>query len=547
MNVKNINPFERHVEKIVLAVAAAGAVYLGYLAMQPVVVETDSGESVAVTDVEKQVSKAIEDLQQKRDAAAHQDLTYKLPDFARDYKQVADERPIPVALVNAAVPHFVPLNAPVTAGNVNGVTGMAVVTPKAPAPQNVTATSKREQVLVGAQPGPNGQMVGGQPKDQAWVEVKGEVPLGDMVASMTDPALKNNEKLPPTLQRVVVMKIEVQRRPQLANGEWGPWEDVQPSPASNPVNVPDLTKVAEGDVATVVSSIEQQQKQVLSPSYYAPAPVTPVVNTPAAGGTGAGVNPPDPTVFTNPVDDQLGGPVTPTPAPTPVAPGRPGVGGAAAAKAPPTPFQFFDDSVVPGHTYQYQVRVDYYNPLFHFAMGTKDPNIVNAPLLTSEWVQVPTSVEVLSDLYFYVSAPLGMSGQNPRASIRVYKWTGGQWYRSEWSVQAGQQLAGNVSLLDKKTTMNVETPYSVVDVVPAPNGREQSVILRGPKGELLERMSRVDADDPKQRDLEKIAYKPPVVVTTKPAPRVTPRQTPYTPSGGGNIAPNNPGGHDDQL
>lgn len=548
MNVKNINPFERHVEKIVLAVAAAGALYLGYLAMQPVQVEPEGGEPVAIDKVESQVSQAIQTLTAKRDEMSRKSLAYHIPNFVEQYNRAAVRSPLDPALVNASLPRFAPLNAASTGGaNVQGG-NMQVATPAAPAPVDVNAVAKREVVMVGAQaPAPNQPPVGGNPKDQAWVEITGAIPLNDLTAAMNNPALKPIERLPAHLQRAVVVRIEVQRRPQLPNGQWADWQDVPPSPASNPVNVPDLSKLSDADVAQVVSALDQQRNQVLMPAYYAPAPATPTP-APTAGrgaGPGAPMNPVDDQLG-NPVDDQLSPPPAPTPAPAPT-PGRPAPAGAA-GQAAPLPFRFFDDSVDPGHTYQYQVRVVYYNPTFHFPLGLKNPAMQNEPVIKSDWVAVASPVEVLADLYFYVSAPLGNPAGtvNPRASLRVYKWKGGQWYRSEWTVQAGQPLAGNVNIMDKKTNIQVDTPYSVVDVVPGPNGRDQTVVLRGPKGELLERTSSADAQDPKQRDLEGIVYKPPVTVTTKPAPRGNVPSRPSTPAGG-NPAPQGPGFHDDQL
>jgi hypothetical protein len=542
MNVKNINPFERHVEKIVLAVAAAGALYLGYLALQPVQVETEGGEPVAIDKVESQVTSAIQSLEQKREEMSRKPLDYKIPNFVEQYNLVANRSPLDPAIVSAAMPRFAPQQAPLTGGTNMSQGNMEVVTPVAPAPVDVNGVAKREVVMVGAAaPQPGQPPVGGTPKDQAWVEITGSVPLGDLVNEMANPALKPSQRLPAPLRRAVVARIEVQRRPQLPGGQWSEWQDVPPSPASNPVAIPDLTKLSETDVIQVVSALDQQRNQILMPAYFAPAPATPA---PAAAGNpnSGGGNPVDDQLM-NPVDDQIFSPSPTAPPPT-AAPARPA--GAAAANTTALPFRFYDDSVEPGHVYQYQVRVVYFNPTFNFAQGLKNPAMQSEPFIKSAWVMVPSPIDVLSDLYFYVSAPLGNSAgsANPRASLRVYKWKGGQWYRSEWTVQAGQPLGGSVNIMDKKTTEQVSTPYNVVDVVPGPNGRDQAVILRGPKGELLERTSSADSQDQQWRQLDSIVYKPPVTVTTKPAPRAVPqpRQFNNQPSGGPG-----PGFHDDQL
>ncbi len=544
MNVKGINPFERHVEKIVLAVAAAGALYLGWLALQPVqIVPEDGGEPIAINNIESDVAKSLDQLAQKRDASRNVNLKLNIPDFVRDYNQVANQSPLNAALVSAAVPHFAPLQAPITPGAAQAVNTFAVVTPTAPDPIDLVATAHREVVLVQA-PGqaaaPIGQPPVGARKDMAWVEIDGAIPLADLVKAMSNPALKANQRLPQNLQRAVVVKVEVQRRPQRGDGTWGDWQNAPASAASKPLTLPDWSKLSDAEVMQAVAAIEQNNKQVLQPDYYSNAPTpAPSAGMPPAGGGG----PADPTIMAPQVDDQLGGfgPQQPQPQQPQ---NRPGVNlnPAAMAQLAAVPFKFFDDSMEAGHIYQYQVRVLYYNPTYRFKQGLATPAMQSEPLIASNWVPVPQAVNVRGDLYFFVTAPLGSSGVIPKAGVRVFKWTGGQWYRGEWTVQAGQAVAGSIPLVDKRTSMDVDTPYTVVDVIPGPNGREQDVILRGPKGELIQRNSKADLADPELKNLEDSAVKPPVTAppTTRPAirPPVTPRGGNQTPAGGF---------HDDQL
>jgi hypothetical protein len=546
MNVKNINPFERHVEKIVLAVAAVGAAYLFYLAFQPVVIQTDSGE-IPITDVESKVSSAIADLQTKAANVERAHPNPQIPDFVREYNRVANQRPLSDQLVAAAVPAFAPLQSPVS--GISAMKNLAVVTPAAPAPTDPTAVANNAQLMVGPPAQPGQPTPATAAKDVSWVLISGNVPIGDLTKEFNDPNLKPSERVPQGRQRALVVGINVQRRVQIAGGQWGPWTNVQPSPGSNPITPPDWSKLSDADLIQTLNAYDSQSKRVLMPDYYQPAPATasqtnqPTQTTPtvaaATGSPAAGrlvpyVPPPDPTLD---IPDES---ITPPP---------PVVGGGPVAN-PATgsvPFRFYDDSVEPGHLYQYQVRVLYYNPLYRFEGGLKDPAAKDQPFLASAWVSAQAvdkdgkpvpggAVNVEGDVYFFVSAPFGMANKdNPKASIRIYKRSSGKWYKGDFTVQAGQPLSGSVELVDKKpvTTMDVTTPYTVVDVVPDPTGTQQMLILRDEDGRLVERNSGTDRNDPQNQKLEGEYVKPPAPPpTTKPAPR--PRSTP-TPSNPSNL------------
>src|SRR3954463_3133660 len=92
MGVQNINFFEQHVEKIVLGVAAAGAVFMGYLAMQPISIPNAAGAPVTASTVEKEISDELDRVtegQKKLDP----NPTPKVSDHVGEYRALASGQP----------------------------------------------------------------------------------------------------------------------------------------------------------------------------------------------------------------------------------------------------------------------------------------------------------------------------------------------------------------------------------------------------------------------------------------------------------------------
>src|ERR1041385_181339 len=111
MNAKEINPLERHVEKIVLAVAALGALYMGYLALQPVTVNMD-GDQVPAGQIETKLSEYIDRMDRTVQDESKKNLDFKLTDFVKKYQDLIRNQPLdPKLLVANAVPSFGPAHA----------------------------------------------------------------------------------------------------------------------------------------------------------------------------------------------------------------------------------------------------------------------------------------------------------------------------------------------------------------------------------------------------------------------------------------------------
>jgi uncharacterized membrane protein YgcG len=128
-----------------------------------------------------------------------------------------------------------------------------------------------------------------------------------------------------------------------------------------------------------------------------------------------------------------------------------------------------DLEVVPGRTYQYRCVARVYNPFF--GKGNQLVNEQRSKHLdaafamdsvASEW---GSSVTVSSDVQFFVTRALVADGAMAAgtAQIEVYKLLGGQWRRSEASIQPGERI-GKVDARSG-TSVDFSTDYYVIDVV----------------------------------------------------------------------------------
>ncbi len=540
MNVKNLNPLERHVEKIVLAVAVAGAVYIGYLSTQPITVpETD----VKAGDVEQKVTQAVEHLQQVRaEVAKRSDLTPRLKSYVDEYTTIMSRQPLrPELVATNAIPQFAPLQESITPGDIDapGPHDMQVVTPVVPLPKNLTATSTRATVAIVPPPAPGTDAPppptpgtlppGAVVKDLNWVTISGRIPMADFIAEMNDPALQPNQKLATAVQRSVLYRVEVQRRAR-TNGTWSSWENIAPTKANgDPISI-DWTPLSDNDVVTQVAALDNAFRKIAEPDFYTLAngqPIIPAILTkPDPTATKPAVKPLTPPPPQQPVDVD-----NPTPAPaTPAAPGMPDL--TTLRQQPNIPFWFYDENVSPNQEYQYQVRLVMFNPTYRFPSGLKDPKMKDLPTIASNWLVVPGTVTVNSDMYFFVDSGIGSAASSTattKVGFRIFKWTNGNWYSTQGTAQPGMPVTGSVRLFDKGNALvEVPTGFTLVDVLPGTAGSELTAVLLSPTQELVTRNSKSDqaSANAKRQELEKIVIKPAPPPAPAPRPRVVPPPQP---------------------
>jgi hypothetical protein len=160
------------------------------------------------------------------------------------------------------------------------------------------------------------------------------------------------------------------------------------------------------------------------------------------------------------------------------------------------PFTFWDDTVVAGHKYRYKVRVDYVNPVFQFKAGLANKELLTKGVLESPFSQ-EVEVKVNADVEFFVMTGLGARGDV--ASIRLFKHSGGKWYRNDITVPTGVRITGRVNR-PEEGPVTVDTNLTIVDIQTLPTS-DIRVILMDPEGNLSTRDS---ASDMRSRDMERL-------------------------------------------
>ncbi len=565
MNIKNMNLVEQHVEKATLLVAAAGTAYLLYMALlQPTTIDVVqpplSGEQV-----EGKVTEVVQRLDQERAKTA------KLVDpnsislhgeYVPRYKRLRNQ-PLPQSLLVGTIPQFAPLNVPVGGvGPPPPPPSQVIVIPVVPAPIDLTAAAYRSVVL----PPPPAAATPGAPPvappaaaaikaalpdkmDLNWVDIVGDFPLLDYRASMINYGGKPENALPAYAQRVNFNKVQVQRR-EKSNDVWTEWEDVPPTRLVQNFNLNLTESTSKENVLLALDMLNQHWKDILLPPFYLNAadgkPIVPTLSahtlsetdaaeqknkvdaiqtylnrpgaaSPPAGPGGMGGPPPGyngpPPGYGGPPPEappsSLTGATTQPTAAAPVAPADLNT----LLSMPVVPFWFHDETVRPEHVYQYRVRISMFNPVFRLdkAFGLKDEEARNQPWLYSAWTNVPGTVLVKANQYFFFMSQIG-AATSREASVKIFKWTGGRWFVYDESEQPGTSIGAHRKVMGIPEGVDFTTGYVLVDVVAGTD--DTTVIVLSPDGELVHRSVRRDSLDPLRRELEPQVYRPGLIPTT---------------------------------
>lgn len=162
------------------------------------------------------------------------------------------------------------------------------------------------------------------------------------------------------------------------------------------------------------------------------------------GADGAAVPPPvvvAPGQGQPPVDKPL--PVSPRFAPTGV---------------PPFLGWAYDETVVEGHTYRYQVLYSLYNPIYDTNLGNPpalgQQFAINSTIDDNAWSQ---PVEVKPSAEYYLTTNNWQSVQNTpdKIKISVFKWALGKWQSETFEVRPGDKIGGTKNGIDFNTNATV--------------------------------------------------------------------------------------------
>ncbi len=540
MAVKNVNMFEQHVEKIVIAVAAAGALFMGWMAIQPITIpapagitNAEGGDQLAPNDIEKTITSQLDTLEKQQNSLPVPDP--KIPNYPGRYKQLAETDPLGSDVTSSAVAMFGPKNLQpriVSGGGDNP--NIELATPAPVAPEYLHAEARQDQVAAvlidAAHPIPPGQQA--VTRTQNSVVIDGYVPVGKMLLEMLQDKYKD-VAAQQGIQRASIYRISVERQEQTPNGwsDWKPVPSTKAEPAPTDIN---FGAMKDGDLPANLDIVDNEFKQIVIPDFYQDAQgvaiPAPIQGRPVPGKI---------VDETKELQEQIDAlkvstgfrAVTPPPA-TPAAPGAATSTGPAPVllptdlatlKALPVlPFTFWDDTVLPNRTYRYRVEIQIVNPTYGWKWGLKNPKMKTEPFLSTGKIVTPP-VTVLSDIAFFIRPNIDPPNL---VSGRIYKQLNGKWYMGEFSTQPGQNISASITLFNEtgNPRKDVDTGFTLVDAV-VDKDKGAKVILKDPAGNLISRDA--DFSNPDNAKLFEESQKlTPMGAATTTAPGPTPPPPP---------------------
>ena len=141
----------------------------------------------------------------------------------------------------------------------------------------------------------------------------------------------------------------------------------------------------------------------------------------------------------------------------------------------------FDETVIPGETYRYNVVYSVRNPVFNTQDFVDKEAMTSQLAITvemddeweSRWGQ-PVTVKKMSDWFMKSVLP----GRNARVQFDVFRWQDGQWQKETFAIGPGDLLGGD------RNGVNYVTDRVLVDIrTIVEGGREQQVaVLMDPDG-----------------------------------------------------------------
>lgn len=97
---------------------------------------------------------------------------------------------------------------------------------------------------------------------------------------------------------------------------------------------------------------------------------------------------------------------------------------------------FHDDTVEPGKTYRYRMRIKLWNRYVGLLRAMKDSEQAKQVVVTGDWSVPSEPITVRPSSYYFLS-----SGQEPDvASFDVWKWRKGRWHRQRFDVKPGNVI-----------------------------------------------------------------------------------------------------------
>lgn len=100
---------------------------------------------------------------------------------------------------------------------------------------------------------------------------------------------------------------------------------------------------------------------------------------------------------------------------------------------------FHDDTVEPGKTYQYRMRVDLWNRYMGRTKAVKNPEDARKAVIEGEWSAPSDPVVVAPSTHFFVTS---VKPGTEIAVVEVWKWRKGAWYKQNFEAAVGEMIGG---------------------------------------------------------------------------------------------------------
>ncbi len=535
MQVKNITPIERHVEKIFLLV---GILFAGWLIYRNFAGNPNSVPSPGQTftrvlpgQVGPRISQSVGRLENLiHNQANHRFNPARLPDYVG---RLVRERTAPLPTSLALLPPVAigPWNTPVVSSRKVHLHRLVFVVPKVPALVGLKVKQNRGVAIISLN----------KTRDLVWVKVTARFRMARWRADLKGGAhlLAGRGGLPPQYRRTTFYRLQARREKLLADGRWGRWKNIKGFYVAPPPTI-DLANQSAQAIPQALGVLDRQVGRILTPAFYSiesihlrisrpqtkPHPVRPgeLRRGRVPGGTGpgavlrrtpgsiyhhAGAAPMVPSNRApSPLSVYTGGITRPPVISTPVisTPARVSIAGLLSRRS--IKVFLYDTSAKPGSSYRYELRVLLYNPTFRFPYRLNHPAAGRRPWLVSPWSLPSPVVGVRNSMYFFLA---GGNATHGRVEFQIFKWVHGMWTWGDETVSAGEPIGTveSASLIDPKTgglvykLVDFNTGYTLVDARGNSSGASVTAVIRGPRGRLLLRNSAWDNANPQWAKLIK--------------------------------------------
>lgn len=278
MKIKNINIFERHIEKIIVGVCVLAAVYFLYTyAISGSYKVEVSGVAKTPAEVEDDIRRAGKNLEANlRNATVPEQLqTLEVAPYAEDFRE-RFERPILADIATYEAPIGQPALDPKLLGTGQVLQNRSYAETKPPQPLNVRARADFGVLDVSPSSPTYDQLVSvvgdSQPMDVWYVSVQAMYNMGVWRQKQTSEP--QDARVPGDWTRASSFVVDVVLERQTWDpyaGQWGPVETIDPIPSeTNFRDLPQRPSKPEAD--RWIQTIQLQQDNLSKPPF---APMTP--------------------------------------------------------------------------------------------------------------------------------------------------------------------------------------------------------------------------------------------------------------------------------